>query len=68
MSDSKKVRDLAESILNLLAEKDASFALGMASLMEVIAIVCIHQDISKEKVVEALAFRLSLISEDPNLH
>jgi hypothetical protein len=69
MSDGERVRELAESILNLLGEKDASFALGMASLMEVIALVCTVEKIDKDKVLEALAFRLASIeSQDPSMH
>jgi hypothetical protein len=69
MNDAERVREVAESILSLLAEKDASFALGMASLMEVIALVCTVQKIDKEKILEALAFRLASIeSHDPSMH
>jgi hypothetical protein len=69
MSDAERVREVAESVLSLLAEKDVSFALGMASLMEVIALVCTVQKIDKEKILEALAFRLASIeSHDPSMH
>jgi hypothetical protein len=68
MSTKDEVRELAESILNLLGEKDVSFALGMTSLMEVIALVCAVEKIDKDKVLEALAFRLSMNPDDPSMH
>ena len=54
------VNEIAMAIFDLLAQKDVSFGLGMASLIEVIARVCDIQKIDKDKILEAVAFRLAL--------
>lgn len=61
------INEMAMAIFDLLAKKDVSLALGMASLIEVIARVCDVQKIDKEKVIEAVAFRLALSEKDKSV-
>ena len=61
------IEEMVLAVFEVLANRDASMAMGIASLIEVIARTCEMEKLNREKIIEAMTYRLA-IGKSPPAH